>query len=70
MDDESKEMLDIIFNNRVYDLGVVFNWGGIKDVMTLGNAISETGTSQFASYWDSIESSVTAAMNQTIDAFS
>ena len=70
VDDESKEMLDIIFNNRVYDLGVVFNWGGIKDVMTLGNAISETGTSQFASYWDSIESSVTAAMNQTIDAFS
>ncbi len=70
VDDESKDMLDIIFTNRVYDLGVVFNWGNINQVMALGNSITTSGTSQFASYWDSISSSVEAAMNQTIEAFS
>lgn len=28
-DTESGEMLDIIFQNRIYDLSVVFGWGGI-----------------------------------------
>ncbi len=28
-DDESGEMLDIIFNSRTFDLGSAFNWGGL-----------------------------------------
>ena len=28
-DTESAEMLDIIFKNRIYDLSVIFGWGGI-----------------------------------------
>ena len=30
-DDESAEMLDIIFQTRSFDIGNFFNWGGIRD---------------------------------------
>lgn len=30
-DDESAEMLDLIFQTRSFDLGGLFNWGGIRD---------------------------------------
>ncbi len=29
-DTESEEMLDIIFANRVYDIGYIFDWGGVS----------------------------------------
>ncbi|GHV14617.1 hypothetical protein FACS1894219_10840 [Clostridia bacterium] len=32
-DDESSEMLDIIFANRVYDLGRMYNWGDVSSVL-------------------------------------
>ena len=32
-DEESKEMLDIIFANRVYDLAHIHNWGGLIDAI-------------------------------------
>jgi hypothetical protein len=31
-DNESEEMLDLIFNTRCYDLGHVYNWGGVFDM--------------------------------------
>ena len=27
-EDADAEMLDLIFNNRLYDLGAIYNWGG------------------------------------------
>ncbi|HPE94658.1 MAG TPA: hypothetical protein PLT66_01135, partial [Bacillota bacterium] len=68
-DTESGEMLDIIFENRVYDLGVVFAWGSINNALSLGNSVSATGSSNFASYWGSIQSSVQTAMDKTIESF-
>lgn len=32
-DEESKEMLDIIFTTRVYDTGEIYNWGGVADAV-------------------------------------
>jgi Bacterial extracellular solute-binding protein. len=32
-DTQSEEMLDIIFKGRVYDIGMLFPWGGISDFM-------------------------------------
>lgn len=32
-DEESKEMLDIVFNGRGYDLGILFAWGGMVDTL-------------------------------------
>lgn len=69
IDTESGDMLDIIFNNRVYDLGVVFGWGNIAQTMALGNSVTTSGTSNFTSYFQSIESSVQTAMDKTIESF-
>ncbi|MBP5156174.1 MAG: hypothetical protein J6252_06310, partial [Clostridia bacterium] len=33
-DNESEEMLDIIFDNIVYDIGECYNFGGIGDILT------------------------------------
>ena len=65
-DEDSSEMLDIIFENRVYDLGVVFSNWGIRDIV--GNSV-KNGTNTFASTWASSKSSVEAAMQTTIEAF-
>lgn len=41
-DEESQEMLDIIFTYRAYDLGVFFNWGGAYSSLVAGNASPST----------------------------
>lgn len=49
-DIESVEMIDIILDNRVYDLGMIYDWGGIGSllsVMTLEK--QNTFTSRYAS---------------------
>ncbi|MCQ2433281.1 MAG: hypothetical protein MJ175_11815, partial [Clostridia bacterium] len=32
-DAESARMLDMIFANRIYDIGYIFDWGGVRDFM-------------------------------------
>jgi hypothetical protein len=56
-DNESEEMLDIIFNNRVFDPALVFGFGGFAD----GYQSLSSGTGNIASYLASKET-------QTIDA--
>ncbi len=52
-DDESAEMLNIIFNNKVYDIGAFFMWGKLPDkVMAAWNAKNENISSLYASYED------------------
>jgi len=65
-DKESEEMLDLIFSNPHYDLGVVFDWGGIKTMFVNMGVNGETG---FASKYASIESAAVAAMEATVDLF-
>lgn len=65
-DEESGEMLDIIFATRVYDLGFIFDWGGA------GNLIYNMylkKNSDFASSFAAIEEKANAAMQKTIEAF-
>ncbi|MDD2268851.1 MAG: extracellular solute-binding protein [Eubacteriales bacterium] len=65
-DMDSREMLDIIFEDRVYDLGSVFNWGDIRGVV---NDSVSSGSSTFASTWEARKDSVENAMQKTIEAF-
>lgn len=37
-DEESSAMLDIIFKNRIYDIGTMFNWGGISTSLMVNTA--------------------------------
>lgn len=65
-DEESGDMLDIIFATRVYDLGFIFDWGGA------GNLIYNMymkKNNNFASAFTAIEEKAITAMNKTIEAF-
>ena len=65
-DDESEEMLDIIFNNRIYDLGYLFNIGGQQDM--LGNMIRANST-DFVSEFERVRDRMQADLQRLIDVF-
>ncbi len=63
-DEEGEQMLDIIFNNRVYDLGAIFDWGGIRDFL---NSVCVDGTDMFTSKYESKRDAIESAMNETLN---
>ena len=65
-DDESQEMLDLIFANRLYDIGEVYNWGGVTDFF---NSLNK-GANTISSYRDKNEAKINAAMEKTVVQFS
>ena len=73
-DDKTEKMLDMIFANRVYDLGIVYNWGGesVWDKNSLSNfmnTVAFSGTQTFASTLDSISSVVQTDLEETLEQF-
>ena len=73
-DVESEAMLDYIFSSRVYDIGVVFSWGGesIYDTNGIGqflNTIAYSGNETFASTYESIKDVIQADIDETLEKF-
>ncbi len=74
-DDESAEILDLIFESRVYDFGTVFNWGGASegDVNSItgfmNNIAFQSGSNTFVSTWETNASGVQTAMDETVDKY-
>ena len=73
-DDESGAMLDKIFDDRVYDLGVIYNWGGTSayDMKSVANFMSDiafSGSQTYASTLESIKSAAQTAMEATVEAY-
>jgi len=66
-DDESSEMLDIIFDSRVFDIVYAYNFGGIQNFKKVMVADSNTVASQMASYKTSVEAAYTTTY-ETITA--
>jgi hypothetical protein len=62
-DEESAEMLDLILNTRIYDLGYIFNWNGIGTM--LSTIYPDAGT--FASKYEKLESKAQIEMEKTIE---
>ncbi|MBE6616079.1 MAG: hypothetical protein E7631_12345 [Ruminococcaceae bacterium] len=60
-DEESADMFDIIFETKYYDLGKVFNWGGIEGI--IGTVVKAGGG--FASTYARSESKIIEAMEKT-----
>jgi hypothetical protein len=56
-DADSEEMLDIIINNRVFDIGFTKNWGGLYSSSFSSNVLN--GTTNFASAYESAEAAAT-----------
>jgi len=64
-DDESGDMLDIIFSTKRYDLGFVFDWGAIKSQLE----VLATSGKSFSTVWESKESAAQKAMEETLDYY-
>ena len=62
-DEESAEMLDLIFNTRIYDLGFIFNWSSIGYL--LESVYPDAG--RFISKYEAAEPKAQSAMEKTID---
>ena len=65
-DAESKLVLDMVIENRTYDLGAIYGWGG---VITKLRSLIETRNPSFASAWKSIERVASNAVSKTIKEF-
>lgn len=61
-DEDSAEMLDIVLSNKTYDAAILYGWGGIG-VSGLG----KKNTTDFASYWASIEEKVYTELEATME---
>ena len=66
--DDDAEMLDIVYNNRFYDIGAIYNWGG-KLLGLYGSIIGNANANTLVSTWQGIESQVQTAMEQAVEAY-
>lgn len=65
-DNESAEMLDLIFDNVVYDLGIIYDFGGVSSMIE--NLMKSNSTS-FASEFESKEEVIQHAIEVCLDNY-
>ena len=58
---EDEEMLDIIFGSRCFDLGAIYNWGGIY------TQIAKISTDDIRSRFEQVEDGIEIALETDID---
>ena len=66
-DNESADMLDLIFAGRLFDLGVAFDWSGIQGFY---QDVVKGASFNFVSLYESKETKILAEMQKSIDLFS
>lgn len=64
-DDESEANLDIIKNSRVYDIGIYFNFGGVRDKITDVDSPKNNISTNFAK----LKKAIQADIDQTYEKF-
>lgn len=62
-DEESREMIDIILNNRMYDIGYMYSWGNMG---TLFDDLAR-GKNSLTTYYEKNETRIEKAMQTTVD---
>jgi hypothetical protein len=62
-------MLDLIYSNRFYDIGAMFEWGNSALINFYGSLINNASANEIVSRWDSISTAVETDMQAAIDAF-
>ena len=65
-DDDSKEMLDLVFQNRVYDTAMVYDWGGWMNIF---HNICKTKKNTFASDYEKMEDKINNALEQMVSQY-
>ncbi|MCL2517596.1 MAG: hypothetical protein FWF15_03435 [Oscillospiraceae bacterium] len=66
-DEESPKMLDLIFSTLHYDLGYLYNWGNVLNI--LANTIPTEGTNTFVSKYVALHEKALAEMEKTLEDF-
>ena len=69
-DETSADMLDITFSGIVFDLGTIFDWGGmystvISQILSMGG--SPAKTFDYVSKWESIKEKAESEIDKTIE---
>lgn len=64
--DDDEQMLDIICNNRLYDIGYIYNWGGVLNIWA---GIIRGGQNTGASTVDGRRDEAIAAMEATLQDY-
>lgn len=65
-DEESRESLNIVFNNVVFDLGYIYNWGNIA---TFSYDLVKAKRDGFTSAYEGIASAAQTAMEETLEIY-
>lgn len=65
-DDESAEMLDIIFAGRMFDLALIYDWAGVTSTFSTA---TQNNSPDIVSALAKIENKVIAAIEKTIEAY-
>ena len=65
-DDESGEMLDLVFDNVVYDLGIIYNFGDISSMIT---NLMKTNSTAVSSELESKQSAIQLAIDNCLDDY-
>ena len=65
-DDESYDMLRLIFSTRVYDLGTIYDWGGLGFLLMNMN---DRRQKDFSSQYEKLADKAKADMEKTIDLY-
>ena len=61
----------LIYNNRFYDIGAIYSWGGTDNSLVglYSGLINNDSTNTIVSSWEKIKDAVEADMNTTIDEY-
>ena len=62
-DEESREMIDIILTNRLYDLGDIYYWGGF---VSFFEGLAQGKGDSLSTFWDKNGPKMETAMQKTI----
>ncbi|MCL2158808.1 MAG: extracellular solute-binding protein [Oscillospiraceae bacterium] len=65
-DDESEGMLDIMFDNRVYDIGYIYQIGGVN---SLFSSLVQSKSADFVSAYEKKAGSIEKALEKFIDTY-
>lgn len=65
--ENDEKMLDIVFNNRLYDIGGIYNWGG--SLLGIYSAVMRSENNTLASSYEQIKSGAEVAMEKTIEEY-
>ncbi len=65
-DDESGEMLDLVFENVVYDLGIIYDFGGIGSMI---NDLMSTNSTNIVSSFDAKKDVIQSDIDKCIESY-